>query len=195
MNVNSRSPREFRLAQFRAFRVTKIRDNSMLDTRLLVIVDESPASERAVKYVGKFAGGRKGFHICLVHVLPPFPPRLLEHGGAEDPAKEARLEADLKSAQRRWTSDAKKKLQKVLDKSRAVLQKAGVPARAMQTLFCEPEEGPYAARSILNMARECRSRTVVVGRRSVSWFHELFSQELSEELLRHGKGFCVWAVE
>jgi nucleotide-binding universal stress UspA family protein len=167
----------------------------MLDTRLLVVVDESAASERAVKYVGKFVGKRRGFHICLVHILPPLPPRLLEHGGAEDPAKEARLSADLKSEQRRWTSDAKKKLQKVLDKARAILQKAGIPTGAMQALFCEPEEGPYAAESILNMAREYRSRTVVVGRRSVSWFHELFSQELSEELLRRGKGFCVWAVE
>ncbi len=167
----------------------------MLDTRLLIVVDESAASERAVKYVGKFAGKRRGFHICLAHVLPPLPPRLLEHGGASIPEKEARLEADLKSEQRRWISDAKKRLQKVLDKARAILQKAGVPAGAIQTLFCEPEEGPYAAESILNMAKECRSRTVVVGRQSVSWFHELFSQDLPEELLRHGKGFCVWAVE
>src|SRR5580700_2625338 len=112
----------------------------MLDTRLLIVVDESAASERAVKYVSKFVAKRRGFHICLVHILPPLPPRLLEHGGAEDPAKEARLEADLKSEQRRWTSDAKKKLQKVLDKARAILQKAGTPAGAIQTLFCEPEE-------------------------------------------------------
>jgi nucleotide-binding universal stress UspA family protein len=167
----------------------------MLDTRLLIIIDESAASERAVEYVGKFVGKRRGFHICLVHVLSPLPPELLEHGGAEDPAKEARLEADLRSEQRRWISDAKKKLQKALDKARTILRKAGIPAGAMQALFCEPEEGRYAAESILNMARECRSRTVVVGRRSVSWFHELFSQELSEELLRRGKGFCVWTVE
>jgi hypothetical protein len=172
-----------------------MRGNPMLDTRMLIVVDESAASERAVKYVGKFVGKRRGFHICLVQVLPPLPPRLLEHGGAEIPAKEAQLEAELKSEQRRWISHAKKRLQKVLDKARVILRKAGIPAAAMQTLFCEPEEGPYAAESILNMARECRSLTVVVGRKSVSWFHELFSQDLSEELLRHGKGFSVWAVE
>jgi len=56
-------------------------------------------------------------------------------------------------------------------------------------------EGSDAADDILNMARGHSCRTAVVGRQSVSCFHELFSHELSEELLRRGKGFCFWAVE
>jgi hypothetical protein len=46
----------------------------------------------------------------MVHVLPPLPPELLEHGDSEDPAKEAQLEADLKVEQHRWISAAKKSL-------------------------------------------------------------------------------------
>jgi nucleotide-binding universal stress UspA family protein len=167
----------------------------MVDTRLLVVLDDSAASKRAVEYVSKFVGKRSGFRICLVHVLSPLPPELLEHGGSEDPAKETRLEADLKAEQHRWISAAKKTSQKGLDEARATLRKAGISAGTVQTSFCEPGEGPNAADAILNMARRCHCRTVVVGRQSVSWFHELFSQELSEELLRRGKGFCVWAVE
>jgi hypothetical protein len=41
---------------------------------LLVIVDESPEANRAVSYVAKLIGRRRGFHIVLVHLLPPLPP-------------------------------------------------------------------------------------------------------------------------
>lgn len=161
----------------------------MLDTRLLIAVDDSDASRRAVKYVAKFVGRRKGFHICVVHVLRPLPPELLEHGGSE------LLERDLKVEQTRWISAAKKGARKDLDQAVAMLRKAGVPAKALQSLFCEPGEGPATANALLDMAKECQCRTVVVGRQSVSWLHELFSQDLSEELLRHGNGFCLWVVE
>lgn len=167
----------------------------MVNTRLLVVRDDSVASRRAVKYVGKFVGKRKAFRICLAHVLPPLPPELLEHGGSEDPVKEARLEAELKVAQRRWISAAKKASQKGLHEDCAVLRKVGISARTLKTAFCEPGEDRGAADAILHMARRRRCRTVVVGRQSVSWFHGLFSHDLSEELLRRGKGFCVWAVE
>jgi nucleotide-binding universal stress UspA family protein len=167
----------------------------MVDTNLLVVLDDSAASRRAVKYVSKFIGRRMGFRICLVHVLAPLPPELLEHGGSEDPAQEVRLGADLTAEQHGWISAAKKTFQKNLDEARAILRNEGISGRTVQASFCEPGEGPNAADAILNMARRCQCRTVVVGRHSVSWFHELFSQELSEELLRRGKGFCVWAVE
>ena len=167
----------------------------MVNTRLLVVIDDSAASRSAVKYVGKFVGKARRFRICLVHVLPPLPPELLEHGGSEDPAKEAWLEADLKAEQQRWISAAKQTSQKSLDEAHAILRKAGISAGAVQSLFCEPGDGPYAADAILNMARGCDCRTVVVGRQSISWFHELFSQELPEELLRRGKGFSIWFVE
>jgi nucleotide-binding universal stress UspA family protein len=167
----------------------------MVNARLLVVLDDSVASRRAVKYVGKFVGKRRAFRICLVHVLTPLPPELLEHGGSEDPAKEAQLEADLKVEQRRWVSAAKKTSQRSLQEDRVVLRKAGISSGTVKGAFCEPGEGRDAADGILHMVRGRHCRTVVVGRQSVSWFHELFSHDLSEELLRRGKGFCVWAVE
>lgn len=105
------------------------------------------------------------------------------------------MESDLKARQRRWISAAKRASQRGLDEARGILRKAGLASGVVQALFCEPGEGRETANAILNMARGCRCGTVVVGRQSVSWLHELFSQELSEELLRHGKGFCIWAIE
>jgi len=167
----------------------------MVNTRLLVVRDDSVASRWAAKYVGKFMGKRRAFRICLVHVLPPLPREFLEHGGSGDPVKEAQLGAGLKVEQHRWISAAKKASQRGLHEDRVVLRKAGISAGTVKATFCEPGEGRDAADAILHMARGRRCHTVVVGRQSVSWFHELFSHDLSGELLRRGKGFCVWAVE
>src|SRR5690348_17725839 len=102
----------------------------MFDTRLLIALDDSEATRRAIEYVAKFVGRRKGFHICLVHVLRPLPPDLLEHGGSEDPSKEVLLERDLRAEQSRWIATAKRAAQKNLDQAGTVLRKTGVPAGA-----------------------------------------------------------------
>jgi hypothetical protein len=167
----------------------------MADTSLLVILDDSAASKRAVKYVGKIVGNRKGIRIFLLHVLPPLPPELVEHGGSENPGKEARLDVDQKAEQNRWISIANKASQKRLDEARALLRIAGVSAGTVKGLTCEPGGNQDSADVILDMARECKCRTIVVGRESVAWFRKLFNEQLADELHHRGKEFTVWAIE
>ena len=167
----------------------------MADIGLFVVHDDSVASERAVEYIARFVGRRSGFHIYLVHVLPPLPDELLEHGGAENPGKESRIGASLRAQQHKWISDAKKSAKPCLKKANAVLQRAGIPKGAIRALFCEVGENQDAADTILSGAREFKCHTIIIGRESVSWFHELLSQELPEELLRRGKGFSIWIIE
>lgn len=169
--------------------------NDTKDSRLLLVLDGSDASSRAVRYVAQFVGGRKEFRICLVHVLPPLPPALREHGGSYDPSVERRLDLAMRTEQDRWIEAKKKHAQKDLNRAASILMKAGTPASAMQMLFCEPGEPEETAETLLAMANECRCQTLVVGRRSVAWLHVMFSQDISEELLRRSEGFCVWAVE
>ena len=51
-------------------------------------VDDSEATARAVTYVASIIGGQPGFRLCLLHISAPLPPKLLEFGGAENPAEE-----------------------------------------------------------------------------------------------------------
>ena len=169
--------------------------SSTKDSRILLVLDDSEIAIRAVKYVAQFVGRRSQFRICLVHVLPPLPPSLQEHGGSSDAAQERRLDLAIREEQSRWIARNKTRAQKSLDQSGRILRKAGIPASAVQMLFCDPGEAEETADTLLKMATECQCHTVVVGRRSVSWLHELFSQDIAEELLRRGKGFCIWAVE
>ena len=108
-----------------------LRSFNMIETRILLAIDDSPASMRAVTYAAHLVGRRRGFRFCIVHVLPPFPPRLLEHGGTETSAK------DLKAEQHLWLAAARKTYQKGLDEAGAKLRKAGVPRGAIQLLFCD----------------------------------------------------------
>lgn len=169
--------------------------SSTHDARLLLVLDDSEAAIRAVRYVAQFVGEKKQFRICLVHVLPQLPPAMREHGGSGNPSEERRLDLAMRAEQTRWISAAKKRARKHLEQAGTILNKAAVPDSAIQMLFCEPGEPEETADALLGMATECQCHTVVVGRQSISWLHELFSQEISEELLRKGKGFCIWAVE
>jgi hypothetical protein len=63
---------------------------------LLLGLGESPADRRAVAYVARLLGRRRGFRVYVVYVLPEFPSSLREHGGAGDPEAEERLSAALR---------------------------------------------------------------------------------------------------
>ncbi len=167
----------------------------MTGTKFLVVADESHASKHAVAYVAKMIGRRKGFRLCLAHVLPPLPSQLLEFRGAENPDEEKRLDAELKAKQRRFLAVAREAAEKVLAGAFSTLRKAGVPRSMIETRFFASVNDGGAALQILKIARAGRYRTVVVGRESVSWFRDLFHGDLAEELVRQGRGLTIWVIE
>ena len=95
--------------------------------RLLIAVDDSDASMRAVRYVADTIGGRDGFQVRLFHVLPPLPPELLEFIGSSDPAEEAQMQAKQKAEQAEWLKKAKKAEQPIFQKARAISGRGGIP--------------------------------------------------------------------
>ena len=134
------------------------------NNRLLVVVDESSSSKSAVEYVARMLRRRRGFQLCLAHFLPPLPPILLEFGGAEDPEKERRLDAQLKTEQQQWIAAARKKAEPALDWARSRLRKAGVPAASLITQFSDPaSEQDSVNEEILELARRNKCHTIVVG--------------------------------
>ena len=162
---------------------------------LLLVVDESPESQRAVEYTAKVVGRRRGFRLHLLHFLPPMPPELLEFGGAEDPRKEKELEAELRRDQKRWIMSAQKGAQPSLDQATRVLRDAGIPAVNITRECSYPTEPQDTSRAILKYARAKRCHTVVLGHRAHSWFRELAGADLTENILRQARGISVWVVQ
>jgi nucleotide-binding universal stress UspA family protein len=167
----------------------------MRSTRLLVVVDENKASNRAVSYVAKVIGRRRGFKVCLLHTLSEIPASLIEYGGAENPKDEERLDGELHAEQKHWVRAAQEKAQPTLTRASAVLRKGGLAANAIEERFCFPADGRARADEILDLAKKHKYRTVVVGSESLSWLRQLLASDPVEELLRRGKGFTIWIVE
>jgi nucleotide-binding universal stress UspA family protein len=165
--------------------------------RLLVVVDESSSSKRAVEYVARVLASRRGFQVCLAYFLPQLPPALLEFGGTEDPDKEWQLDAQLKTEQRQWIAAARKEAQPALNWAWTKLRRAGLPAGSLATKFSDPFRGQNSlSEEILELARRNKCRTIVVGRRSLPWLRRLTAgKDLAETLVQQGRGLALWVVE
>jgi nucleotide-binding universal stress UspA family protein len=165
------------------------------NTALLVVVDKSAAARRAVEYVAKLVGRRRGFRLRLAHILAPVPPKLLEYRSVDDLDEQERLDARFEAKQRQWLAAATAAAARTEAITNATLRKAGVPAKAVSTLLSDPFDSHDAAEQILELARAHQCRTVVVGRQSISWFRKLMHGDLAAELVRRGEGFTIWVVE
>ena len=167
----------------------------MAITKILVVVDKSLASMRAVTYVAQMLGGRRGFRICLAHTLPSPPAEMMEFGGAEDPGKEEWLEARLRASRHLWASAAKRKASVSLEHAYAELRRAGFARGEIEVHFCYPSDKRNAPKEILALASERGCHTIVVGRRSLSWLREFLQTNPADELVRLGIGFTTWVVK
>src|SRR5690349_25089630 len=70
--------------------------------RILLAVDDSENSHRAVKYVGSLLRRTPDVAVTFFPVLKPMPRGLLEHGGSENPAVEAKMDQQLHNEQEDW---------------------------------------------------------------------------------------------
>jgi len=160
--------------------------------RILVAVDESENSTRAVQYVGSLLRETPNTAVTLFHVLKPMPRGLLEHGGSENPAAEARLSEQLRKDQETWIRQEAERECPFLLKAFETLTQSGFD-RSRVTLRIGHEDD--IARNILEEARNGKHETIVVGRHGSSGIKRLFGGGVTDQLLRDAKGFAIWVVE
>jgi nucleotide-binding universal stress UspA family protein len=154
---------------------------------ILRAVDDSEVTARAVTYVASIIEGQPGVRLCLLHVFAPLPPKLLEFGGAENPAEEERREAVQTDARTQWIARAKASAEDIFAKAQSILCTAGVLAHAVETQLATPLHGEAVVTNILEAARANQCGTVVVGRDSFSWLQELFNTMWVKNWFAEGK--------
>lgn len=152
--------------------------------RLLVAVDDSDASRRAVHYAGFLAGMVPGLHTTLLHVLP----------GAIPCAADAAREQDPKAGSRpRHLADARDSASAaLLRRFREVLEEMGVGIDRIETLSRACTEG--VAKTILDYGYETRCDAIVAGRRGLSALKAAFLGSVSSTLFEHSFALPVWIV-
>jgi nucleotide-binding universal stress UspA family protein len=160
--------------------------------RILLAVDESENSHRAIEYVGSLLYRTPEIAVTLFHVLKPMPRELLEHGGSENPTAEAQLGQQLRNEQDAWIRKEEESESHVLKKACDTLTQFGFD-RSQLALKIGHEDD--IAGNILEEARNGKHETIVVGRHGTSRVKRLFGGGVTDQLLRNAKGFAIWVVE
>jgi nucleotide-binding universal stress UspA family protein len=160
--------------------------------RILVAVDGSEQSERAVKYVGTLVRESRGVEVTLFHVLKPLPRELLEHGGSENPKIEDHLSKQLRTEQEEWIQTESALEYPILVRALEVLGKTGFPVDRATLKFGHEED---VVRNILEEARAGNYGTIVLSRHRSSGIKRLFGSDMIDQLLREAKGVTLWLVE
>jgi len=162
---------------------------------ILIAVDDSEASYRAVAYVGNILSGCEGFRVCLLHALPPLPRELLEFGGSEDPQQEERQVPSIKTEQTRWIEAVAQAAEPVFTRAKHILHEARVPEDAVETQIVDTVNTQDIVLNILETAHARHCGTVVVGRKSYHGLKALLTSHVSDALISQGEDLAVWVVE
>lgn len=145
--------------------------------KILLAVDGSATSARAVQYVCNIAPLMDKAEICIVNVYPEPPPDYYTQGGRLDNYKAMR-EARAKE---------------MLDEASAMLLGAGVTPSQLSRRV-EMAEGRTISEVVLEVQAEGDYGTVVAGKRGVSKAEEFLFGSISNALARHCKNFTSWIV-
>ncbi len=161
----------------------------MIVNRVLLAVDDSPASTRAAEYVGGFLRTSDSYEVHVLHVLDGVPPF-----GAEDPASDRRFDRpDL--VENEWRRKHARAAQPMLREMSSRLVRAGVRESFIETGVCTPDPLQTVTETILEKAHELGCGTVVVGRTDLPWYRRVLRRHIGDELVRRGDGLSVWVVE
>jgi nucleotide-binding universal stress UspA family protein len=165
------------------------REKKVMQTKILIALDESENAMKAVEHVAEVLG--KKVLITLYHVLPKAPPKKIE--------KERILVGhhlvfkDSVENFRAWIEHRRAMMTKVMEKAKRTLIKAGISQKNIKVKIEEGKRG--VARDILKEVKDGKYDTVVVGRRGVSATKAFFAGSVSGKIFHHARNCAVWVQE
>ncbi|MFZ2631683.1 MAG: universal stress protein [Desulfosalsimonadaceae bacterium] len=152
--------------------------NPEVNRNILIAVDESENSRRAVQYVGEMLGGVKGFKATMLHVI-----REPEEDEFPDQAEKEK-----------WYQEHRQHVDRMLEEYRRMLIDAGFTDGDVSTRsslrYC-----PSMAECILAERDSLEYATLVVGRRGLSLKEEFLFGSISGKIVRIARNCAVWVVE
>lgn len=145
---------------------------------ILVAVDESETSLRAVRYVTGMVNRAAGVSICLLHIYP------------EPSALQLQQGLDLGSYQAKQEAVG----QQVFARAAEILVESGVAVERITAICRMAAGGETISKTILQVQAEGSYGTVVVGKRGVSKAEEFLFGSISNSIVRNSRDFTVWVV-
>ena len=144
---------------------------------ILIAVDASENSRRAVSYVAQVLGGVAGFRVSILHII-------------QDPEEDYFSSSAEKD---QWLDKYRDRMERVLASYRQILIGAGLdPARvSVKSLL---RSCPSLAECILAERDEKRYDTIVVGRQGLSRKEQFLFGSVSSKIVSHASHCTVWVV-
>lgn len=167
------------------------RGNSII-SRIMIAIDDSEHSARALRYVGTLLRDVCNVQVTLFHVLKPIPRELLEHGGSEDPSREIHLATELQHDQENWVREESVMEYPILVQALELFGKTGFPLDRVTLKFGHEDN---IAQNILDEARNGSFGTIVVTRHGSNGLKRFFGGGITDQLLREASGYTLWVVE
>jgi nucleotide-binding universal stress UspA family protein len=164
--------------------------------RVLVAVDGSEMSKRAVRHVGNIICRCKEFEVTLYHVIS-VPPALLEQGGAENPDEERKLEEELRDAKQRWIMETSERINReIFSPAEEILGKTG-EVEDVSVVKTKIEYDPHSdvAGTIVSETKNGGYDVVVLGRRGESTLKEFMMGSVVHKVVHQAEGCAVWVVQ
>lgn len=151
---------------------------TMKDKHLLIAVDDTESSRKAVLYVADFLGGFPGFTVTLFSVIP-------------EPEEDF---FDSEQERITWLREKRTKINGMLENYRLILIQSGFPEEKVRFRACVGDKETFAD-VILDTRCDLSCCTVVVGRHHKSKTEEFLFGSTSSKLIHDAKNCAVWVVE
>ena len=164
-------------------------DGKVTKPKLLVAVDGSEASLRAVDHVAFMLGSNPEAEVDFLHVVPKLQTYCaVDFSGHDD--HWAGLQGDIDSIEQEFRREDDVCINDFLLQAVRILQQAGFSQERIK--IDERETTLGIARTIINTAVEGGYGTIVIGRRGLG--HSSFLGSVSDRVIRRAGDLAVWLV-
>ena len=146
--------------------------------KILLAVDSSENSRRAVSYVAQTLAGLKGFCVIFLHVINP-------------PEEDYFFS---RSEQEKWIQEYRLNIDGRLEEYSRILVQEGFDSQTI-ALRTTLRYRPSIAECILAEQDRLDCSTIVIGRHGLSRGEEILFGSISSKIVSHAKNCTVWVVE
>jgi len=157
--------------------------------RLLIAIDGSEGSRKAVEHVAFHHTLTPGLRVTLLNVLPEMPPAFWDDGHILNETERAERKRTIE----KWKQNQKLKIETVFENAAAILSAGGVnPEFIEKKTIIGPGD---VADEILDEARNGGYDDIILGRRGHSGASKFLMGSVSTKVVNHGTGFTICVVE
>ncbi len=157
--------------------------------KMIIAIDDSEGSMKAVDYVARHCAGYSDLKITLLHILPALAARSWEEGHILTEKEKAERKRDINN----WINSQKAKMETTFKSAMDTLSKGGLTPEQMETRsICDFVD---VAESILTEAGDGGYQTIILGRRGHSGVTKFLMGSVATKVINHGTGLTICVVE